>query len=893
MCRIIKRPTVVTFLVSSLALGIGVNAEGKLSHAEGEDRVPEAYDPLIAPMLPPSEEHQARKNRYISIDPSTNGANPVALKVTLSSMMRCSGDERRGCAWKCKGFWPDVFCTGEGDPICPAENPCEPKGCWHVCSGDLDMGCSTNAQCESAGAGSCISTGLCVEHGDVGLSWWVQEPEQNPSGCIPACTDEDWYARVDPDNKVFRSWTLDTLHIGDCEIVPVASYEVRACLPPDGTVCSEPFTIGTIENPAGGYYADVVGMGLEGGWTPPDGVVGHNDPRGYAYTKAGSIVAHHTWVDLEGPGSAPQYTLTAADLLQIYRGYGGYPYADTVFNRQPGECNGVCSDGTCNLGEDSCNCEQDCGSPPTAEGSCDDGVDEDCDSSIDCDDDDCAADSACTAPRERVIEWVPVDPPARMGNAVAVPNGTQVTLHLMVSGWDPNFDGNPALGAYQAMVDPAGYSSGDGTTLNPLGYPETPLDGALQAVAVCASDEANPEETFDPLSNCERDEDCPPTHPFCGARPGHVFFDGYFIQATALVSTVTTAYTWEAASSECEDGFRSDDGDAHYAGTLILEIPSDAAGTYTIGFKEEPGQTFLIACGGAPITGVTLRPAQITVCDEAISPPTLPADPKHQAKKNRYLSFSPGNDCPYALAYQLSLTSMKRCGGDDRRACIVDGDCPSVCDNHLNLQCTSNPICGGGSCVPTAPCVEHDDVGTVTKYVGTPFSHGCLPLNDCVGQSFANLSDTAVYRVWTEEVVHLADCEVVPSATYQIRATIDGATFSDPLTISTTSKPNVHYADCVGPVADGRFTPPDGFVSVLDIQAFLIAVQGRATAPHTTWVDLNGYSYSEPFCQPPNIWCIVPQQILGVSDLQTIKFGYVGQTYVQTPGQVDPGECPP
>jgi len=36
----------------------------------------------------------------------------------------------------------------------------------------------------------------------------------------------------------------------------------------------------------------------------------------------------------------------------------------------------------------------------------------------------------------------------------------------------------------------------------------------------------------------------------------------------------------------------------------------------------------------------------------------------------------------------------------------------------------------------------------------------------------------------------------------------------------------------------------------------------------------------------------VPQQILNVGDLQTIKFGYLGQTYVETPGQENPGDCP-
>lgn len=57
----------------------------------------------------------------------------------------------------------------------------------------------------------------------------------------------------------------------------------------------------------------------------------------------------------------------------------------------------VCSDNTCDPGEDSCSCAADCGAPPADEvGLCSDGVDNDCDGDIDCDDGDCATDLACS-----------------------------------------------------------------------------------------------------------------------------------------------------------------------------------------------------------------------------------------------------------------------------------------------------------------------------------------------------------------------------------------------------------------------------------------------------------------------------------------------------------------
>ncbi|MFQ5413393.1 MAG: hypothetical protein ACE5E6_02945 [Phycisphaerae bacterium] len=55
----------------------------------------------------------------------------------------------------------------------------------------------------------------------------------------------------------------------------------------------------------------------------------------------------------------------------------------------------ICGDGACNGAEDGCTCPQDCGGPPAAETSCANGVDDDCDGLLDCDDLDCIGDPAC------------------------------------------------------------------------------------------------------------------------------------------------------------------------------------------------------------------------------------------------------------------------------------------------------------------------------------------------------------------------------------------------------------------------------------------------------------------------------------------------------------------
>jgi hypothetical protein len=54
-----------------------------------------------------------------------------------------------------------------------------------------------------------------------------------------------------------------------------------------------------------------------------------------------------------------------------------------------------CGDGNCDAGEDPCSCPDDCGAPSPTETYCSDGVDNDCDGDVDCDDADCAGDPGC------------------------------------------------------------------------------------------------------------------------------------------------------------------------------------------------------------------------------------------------------------------------------------------------------------------------------------------------------------------------------------------------------------------------------------------------------------------------------------------------------------------
>ncbi len=154
----------------------------------------------------------------------------------------------------------------------------------------------------------------------------------------------------------------------------------------------------------------------------------------------------------------------------------------------------------------------------------------------------------------------------------------------------------------------------------------------------------------------------------------------------------------------------------------------------------------------------------------------------------------------------------------------------------------------------------------------------------------SRLVGSPVYRSWIDDpsVIHVGDCQIVPVATFEIRSTTDGTTFSDPVEIATIRKPGSrYYGDVVGtgtgylPPLPG-FTPPNGVVNVSDVQAYRLTVQGPSTpSVHTTWVDLYGVGDGSP-----------PDFVLNVSDLHRILFGFQGQRYGDAPDHMNPADCP-
>ena len=206
---------------------------------------------------------------------------------------------------------------------------------------------------------------------------------------------------------------------------------------------------------------------------------------------------------------------------------------------------------------------------------------------------------------------------------------------------------------------------------------------------------------------------------------------------------------------------------------------------------------------------------RVAEVSEPLSPPAV-APPPHDTPKNRVLSIDPTTN-DVEVAYQVELTESAYFGA-------------SV----------------GGKWWVSDP----EDLG------------------DNIWRSRL-VADPPVPRVWTEAVVHIADRAVVSVATYAVRATLDptapSPAFSDDLVIATIAKPGEKYwADCVGSLGAESWGPPNGEVNMDDVMAAVQKFQQLETAPHLTWVDVNGE---------------VPDGVLNFGDIQMIVNGFKGDPY--------------
>ncbi|UCE59965.1 MAG: hypothetical protein JSU63_21285 [Phycisphaerales bacterium] len=284
--------------------------------------------------------------------------------------------------------------------------------------------------------------------------------------------------------------------------------------------------------------------------------------------------------------------------------------------------------------------------------------------------------------------------------------GVTVTLFLELSGWDRDVDGSPTLGAFEGTVDATTYEGGlaadvayeghpgnpgtiAGVDLLPVGYPDNPQEGAFQALKICTSNLADPEANADWLSMCNSSADCPPFPAGCIDRPDYVF-DG--IDNWPTVVTQTLDYAWRsAAAPQC--AVDPDGGVTRfYGGTLLLEVPIDATGTYHVSFRDDPNYTVFNNCESVLLPGLAEIPAQITVLGSRCCSGIGTDDPQCFSG----ISQAECDSMPAPRTYGTGITCAVPCA--ECASSEHCGDPTPAQDPAADNLCTDD-MCAGGRCL--------------------------------------------------------------------------------------------------------------------------------------------------------------------------------------------------
>jgi len=215
----------------------------------------------------------------------------------------------------CTGVWPEdaaVSCTQDAD--CPDGWQCNTETSLCDCIFDVDALKNRYITFEPQALGSVAyqvrMTASAYFPGSTGTMGWVGQPDVNRVAGIVGIPffSDSWPSKV---------------HVGNCRIVPVATYEVLETT--DGVNFAAPVVVETIPAPSEKFWGDAVGDFDGVTWGPPNGVTNFGDVQAAIKTfQGGESATPTTWTDVEP--EEPNRVVNFNDVLQLVFAFTGLPY---------------------------------------------------------------------------------------------------------------------------------------------------------------------------------------------------------------------------------------------------------------------------------------------------------------------------------------------------------------------------------------------------------------------------------------------------------------------------------------------------------------------------------------------------------------------------------------
>ncbi len=329
------------------------------------------------------------------------------------------------------------------------------------------------------------------------------------------------------------------------------------------------------------------------------------------------------------------------------------------------------------------------------------------------------AGSFVSAARGAEIALVPVSATGAhtiAGDLITLDGGGQwVVMDLMISGWDPDGDGFPKLIAFQGVIDSSGYSSGAAGTLVPAiaacgGEPDPDAFCRSTHGGICSftggSCVQDAECPFSPAEFCKGSECGYPTGVGGECEPGFIYAgrsDYIFLTVQDLPAVDLSLLDFRYASA-AQTTPVSDPGIAQYAGTLVLDVPVGASGTFTIGFVPSP-DTILQDDNNQLITPLVTTAARIRI------PCQVDADCNDNSLCTDDSCRGATGTCQFTPNYNVA------------------NDCCDPATRTLTTIDDGN-VCTVDVCNPDDGTVSHDPV-TVGTACGSPGSTECDDPDSC------------------------------------------------------------------------------------------------------------------------------------------------------------------